>query len=108
MKTSDLFDLLKEMAAKASLDPSIEATVFVNLTDPDPAQWQGSIKDGQITLDQGEPAQADISLTASSDTAIGLFNKTINPMMAVMTGKLKVSGDVAKVALLKNLLTSKK
>ncbi len=108
MKISELFTALQDLASRARLDPGLEAAIFVDLSAPDPAQWHGLIKDGQFTLSEGQPPAPDLTLTASSDTAIGLFQRTVNPMAAFMTGKIKVKGDLAKAALLKQLLTNKK
>jgi len=108
MNSSELFGVLQEMSANARLDPELEVSVSVNLTGPDPAQWNARAGGGRLRLEQGELPEANVSVTASSDTAIGLFEKTVDPMMAFLTGKIKLKGDIGKIAMLKKLVSKKK
>ena len=108
MNTSELFGVLQEMSANARLDPELELSVSVNLTGLDPAQWNARACGGRLKLEPGELPEADVSVTASSDTAIGLFEKTVDPMMAFLTGKIKLKGDIGKIAMLKKLVSKKK
>jgi len=104
MNTQELFDTLKGLADQAKVDPTLEALIMVELTEPDPDIWHGRIKDGQLDLVQGQPENPDFTVTASSETALKLFDKTMNPMTAFMMGKVKVRGDLAKANVLKQLL----
>lgn len=104
MEITELFAILKAKADSACPASDLNATIGLNLTGPEAAQWHGLIADGRICLNLGELPEADITITASSDTAIGIYKKTINPMVAFMTGKIKLKGDVAKIALLKKLV----
>ncbi|MDR2947200.1 MAG: SCP2 sterol-binding domain-containing protein [Candidatus Adiutrix sp.] len=103
MNISELFGALQQKAEKASLDASLEVSVSVTLTGSDPAQWQARAEGGRLTLAEGENPGADVTVTASSETAIALYEKKLSPMMAFLTGKIKLGGDVAKIALLKKL-----
>lgn len=108
MTIKELFSTLQELSLKAKVDPSLEAQVLLELTGPDPVQWMGRIGGGQVILSDGCPEIPDLTITASSETALAIYQKRLNPMMAFMTGKVKVQGDVGKVALLKGLLAGKK
>lgn len=108
MDSKTLLLTLQEMALKAKVDPSLQALVFVELTGADPALWTGRVGGGQVQLGEGRPENPDLTVTAASETAVALFEKRLNPLMAFMTGKVKVKGDMAKVALLKSLLAGKK
>jgi putative sterol carrier protein len=46
----------------------------------------------------------DINVTIDSDTLIGIMNKTINPMTAYQTGKLKAKGNLTDLLKLQKLL----
>lgn len=107
MSTKELFAILQEKLNRARLDPSFTASVLFDITAPDPARWHGRIEGGGAELLDGEPPAPDITITASSATVLGLFQKTVNPMMAFMTGKIKLKGDPGKVAALKGLLFQK-
>ena len=104
MNTKELFTTLKEMADKATPDPAIEALIMVELTAPDPAVWHGRIKDGRLMLAEGAPDSPDFTVTASSETALKLYDRSLNAMSAFMMGKIKVKGDLTKAAVLKKLL----
>ncbi len=67
------------------------------------------IKDvGTILIDQNGAAlsneTADCTLTAAPKTFQGLLDGSINPMTAVMLGKLKISGDMSAALKLGTLL----
>lgn len=108
MTSKELLSTLQELSVKAKVDPSWEARVLLELTGSDPAQWLGRIGGGQVKLDEGRPENPDLTITASSETAVAIYQKRLNPLMAFMTGKIKVKGDVAKMALLKGLLAGQK
>jgi putative sterol carrier protein len=108
MKTSELFEVLKEKAEKARPDLSagFRAVALVDLTGADPAQWSLSAAEGRLTLAEGTPSeQPDISVTLAAETAAGIYLKTINPLAAFLTGKIKVKGDPAKITMIKQLLS---
>ena len=108
MNTKELFDTLKGLADQAKVDPALEALIMVELTEPDPDTWHGHIKGGRLALIQGRTDNPDFTVTASSETALKLFDKTLNPMTAFMMGKVKVRGDLAKANVLKQLLMGRK
>ena len=67
------------------------------------------IKDvGTILIDQTgaalSEAPADCTLKASPKTFQGLLDGSVNPMTAVMLGKLKISGDMSAALKLGTLL----
>lgn len=47
---------------------------------------------------------ADCTIIMSADTYLKLRRKEINPMMATITGKIKVKGDIGLVQKLKQLM----
>ncbi|KXS56634.1 MAG: hypothetical protein AMR96_01550 [Candidatus Adiutrix intracellularis] len=107
LKTDDLFKILQQLTLEVAIDQSVVATALVELTGPDPAIWIVRATGGRISLAAvGLAEETDLTVTTSSEVAIAIFEKTLNPMVAFMTGKLKIKGDLAKVALIKQLLTS--
>jgi len=120
MKTSELFEILKTKAeeARPDLPDGFSAVALVDLTGADPARWRLSAAEGrldlaevnlaEVALDAGAPTEPpDLSVTLASETAAGIYLKTINPLAAFLTGKIKVKGDSAKISLIKQLLTKK-
>jgi putative sterol carrier protein len=61
----------------------------------------GSGESNIVTLDDGE---ADCTISASSETIKGLRTGDINPMMAVMTGKIKIKGDMGLAMKMQSLI----
>lgn len=57
--------------------------------------------DGQVL---NENADADCTIATSEEVFTQLLHGDLNPMMAVMTGKVKISGDMTVAMKLQNLL----
>lgn len=107
MNIHELFEKLQERAGRLSLAPDLAALVAFDISGAEPAQWHGRVGDGKAVLCDGPVEGAEITVSATSEVAIGIYEKKINPMLAFMTGKIKVRGDSAKIGLIKSLLTGK-
>jgi len=59
-------------------------------------------EDGAVVSD----AEADVTLKASPDTFRAILAGTQNPIMAVMSGKLKVDGNQMRALKVSEILTS--
>lgn len=109
MNIQELFAKLQEQAGALTLAPELAARVAFDISGAEPVKWHGIVEGGRAVLYEGPgEAEADITVSAKSEVAIGLFEKTINPVMAFMTGKVKVRGDASKIALIKSLFMGKK
>ena len=66
--------------------------------------------DGQIFASgeeaSQEDAEADCTISVSKDDFIALANGDLDPMMAFMSGKLKVAGDMSVAMGLQSLFSS--
>jgi putative sterol carrier protein len=51
-----------------------------------------------------EDCDADCTISMSSENLLKMKNGDLNPMMAVMTGKIKIKGDMGLAMKLQNLL----
>lgn len=49
-------------------------------------------------------AEADCTISTDKDTFIALKNGDLNPMMAVMSGKIKIKGDMGLAMKLQSLI----
>lgn len=108
MTSEELFDCLQKKADQAKVAPDLKAVVAIELTGPEPAQWTGRVGEGRLILIEGLPANPDLTVTGSTETAVNILQKKLNPLMALLTGKVKLSGDMTKITLLKGLLADKK
>lgn len=61
-------------------------------------------EDGSASLAEQIVPQPDMKVTTTSDTLAGILDRTVNPIQAYMTGKLKVSGKMDEMLKLQKLL----
>ncbi len=61
-------------------------------------------QDGNATLTEETVPQPDIKVTTSSDILAGILDRTVNPELAFITRKLKVSGSMEDLLKLQKLL----
>ena len=107
MTSGELFEILRAKTAEvaAKLPPDLRVSILFDLTGPDPARWLAAAQDGQISLSAAAAqAEADLTVALSTETAVGLLQKTVNPVAAFMTGKVRIKGDPGQIALAKKIL----
>jgi putative sterol carrier protein len=63
------------------------------------------LDDGVIAFGIGDLDTADATITQSYETAVGLARREINAVMAFMTGKIKVAGDMGRLMALQGVLS---
>lgn len=85
-------DLLNKLPA--AINPAavagIDRTLQFNTSQP----AYVTIRDGACSVTEGTAENADLTLTLSDDDLIRLMTGKLDGMMAVMTGKLKLRGDM--------------
>ena len=59
---------------------------------------------GNATVALGDLDDADVTVKQSHDTAVAIFKGELNTQTAFMTGKLKVSGNLAKLMMHQNVI----
>jgi putative sterol carrier protein len=94
MTTTKLFEAMParlNITAAASLDKTLQW----NITGDDPGVWALHIVDGVCRLIPGGVEKPDVTFTLTSHDWLALEEGKLNPMQAFMTGKLKVTGDMA-------------
>lgn len=60
---------------------------------------------GDANVVSQENGDGDCTITTSADTLMQLKNGDLNPMMAVMGGKIKIKGDMGLAMKLQSLLS---
>jgi len=73
--------------------PDLQRTFVLNIA-----------SDGNAQLAEKTLSQPDITVTTSSDTLAGILDRKINPELAFITRKLKVSGKMEDLLKLQKLL----
>ena len=63
-------------------------------------QYTLKVDDGQVSVTPGLEGEARCKVSAKAEHLVGVVTGDINPMMAVLTGKIKVSnqGELIKYA----------
>ena len=65
--------------------PDGEVKFYLDATGDEPVQVMGELED------------ADVTISSNHETAGAIFSGELNTQMAFMTGKIKVSGNLAKL-----------
>jgi len=95
-----LEDVLHKVNEKASTIPGIGKTLRINLGDGI-VYIDGT---GEYNVVHNEDKEADCTVTLTEETLHALATGTLNPMMAVMGGKVKIKGDISVAMKLQSLL----
>jgi putative sterol carrier protein len=98
---TDFFASLPERADPARL-AGVTHTYLFEIADE--GRWLVDVHDGNVAVTQDPEGPADVEFRMSSETFARLRARTLNPMTAYMTRKIKVSGDVSAAMALKSLL----
>ena len=69
----------------------------------DVGTWHVDVDDGKVTVTEGD-AEAEVQIGMSEETFRKLLDGTQNPMRGVMTGKIKVKGNMGAATKLGKIL----
>jgi len=97
MTLEDITEGFREQAAKA---PSLGKTLKFEL-DEGPVYLDLTGDAAQVSNDDKE---ADCTISMSTENLMKLREGKLNPMMAVMTGKVKIKGDMGLAMKLKDIM----
>ena len=67
-------------------------------------RWLVEIHDGELTVTEGAEGDGDVKFSMSAETFDRVTERKQNPMVAYMTGKIKVTGDVKAAMDLQKIL----
>lgn len=99
--------IAERLAENPSLGSSVDAVVkFIVNEGPDGATktWIVDLKDGHNRVSNDENADADVSITVADEDMVDLATGKLNPQMAFMQGKVKVTGNLMLATKLDKLL----
>jgi putative sterol carrier protein len=91
-----------------SVDPSklagINATVVFDLSGDNGGQWTLKVADGAANVTEGADPSASATIKMSDTDYVAMTSGSLNPMMAFMSGKIKVEGDLNTVMKLQSIM----
>lgn len=102
-----LFDKIEKLLS-AELVKKVNAVYQFNVTGSEQGSWFLDLKNGSGKLGKGPATSPDSTLTMDSKNFFAMFTGKLKPTSAFMSGKLKISGDMAKSMKLESLLVSLK
>jgi putative sterol carrier protein len=71
----------------------VNKTIQFNFTGAEEGVWRLVIANGTLSFGQGAAEHPDATATVDSDDWLKLLRGELNPMSAVISGKLKIKGD---------------
>jgi putative sterol carrier protein len=106
-KQMSVAELFNNMPGRFQADNAGDANmgILFDLSGAEGGQWFVNIADGKLDVSEGAPAatpSATVSMTAEDFQAMS--SGSLNPMMAFMTGKVKVDGDLNSVMKFQSLV----
>lgn len=94
-------DQVIEQFTKAAANAAPIGGKIKFVLDDNPVLIDGTGDENKVS---GEDGEADCTISTSLENLVKLKNGELNPMMAVMSGKVKVSGDMGLAMKLQSLL----
>jgi putative sterol carrier protein len=89
----EVFDAMPG-AFRADKAQGLDLTFQFHITGPEAGDWVVRVNDGACAVETGVTEEHTASLTINGENWVKLVNGKLNPAMAVMTGKLKIGGDM--------------
>ncbi|HUK44890.1 MAG TPA: SCP2 sterol-binding domain-containing protein [Gaiellaceae bacterium] len=68
-------------------------------------RWLVEVRGGTVTVTENPDLEGDVEFSMTGETFQRIDARKLNPMVAYMTGKLKVKGDIGAAMELRNLLS---
>jgi putative sterol carrier protein len=96
----DVKEFLFSLPAKVKPEAVEGLSTLFHFDIADSGAYTVKLDDGKLDVSEGLIGEAACKVSASADTLAKLLSKDLNPMMAMMTGKLKISnpGEMLKYA----------
>ncbi len=103
---ADLAAIFSGMKGKFNAEKAagVNATVQFDLSGEGGGQWHASIADGNLDLEEGPAANPTATISMDADDFEKMSKGELNAMMAFMSGKIKVQGDLNTVMQFQSLV----
>ena len=102
MEFKDCFNELKKDFVNK--DVSNVPNVVFEFNIKDIGVFYAKVQDGKLDIQPYNYYDNDVSFTAKFETYKKIINGKLDPIKAFFNGRLKISGDLGKAAILQNIL----
>lgn len=101
-----LAELFNSMPARFQSEKAADTnmTLLFDLTGDGGGQWHIHIADGKLNVNEGTTANPTATVKMDAADFQAMSSGSLNPMMAFMTGKVKVEGDLNSVMKFQSLV----
>lgn len=90
---AELFEMMPKVF-KPEAAPGVNAVIQFSLTGDQGADYYTTIADGTCKVDEGKHESPAATLTMAASDYLDMVAGKLNPQVAFMQGKLKLSGDM--------------
>jgi len=94
----------EQLAANPDALKGINATYQFNLSGDDGGAWTIALTDDVSEVRTGETEDAQCTIAMTSEDFMAMIGGSLNPNLAFMTGKLKVTGEIGLALKLQSIL----
>ena len=103
---ADLTNIFANMGQNfdASKAGDLNVTIQFDLSGEGGGQWHAKIADGALNYGEGAVESPSATLSMDADDFEAMSKGDLNPMMAFMSGKIKVDGDLNSVMKFQSLV----
>ncbi len=94
---TDFNELMKSLPKLVNAEEAkgLNGRVQFSLTGTGGADWGVVLDDGKISVSEGAMVHPQLTVKISTENAEKLMSGSLDPMMAFMTGKIKLAGDIS-------------
>ncbi len=92
-------DIFAQVSSRFQSDKAagIDMSLVFDLSGDNGGQWSVVVADGKCDVSDGAVDDATATIKMDADDYVAMSNGDLNPMMAFMSGKVKVDGDLNSV-----------
>lgn len=103
---ADIAEIFKTMPSRLKSDKAsgVDMKINFDLTGENAQEWHAAIHDGDMNVDKGLQEGADATIRMDAEDFAKMSRGELNAMMAFMSGKIKVEGDLNSVMKFQNLV----
>ncbi|MCX7683172.1 MAG: SCP2 sterol-binding domain-containing protein [Anaerolineae bacterium] len=102
--------LVEALEGIAKVNPrtiqGVHATILFDLTGEEGGKWTLRIEDGAARLEEGETTSPEMTVSANAQDFLAILDGSLNPVVAFMQGRLKLSGDISLAMYLQRQMES--